>query len=70
MRFSGVLAVALGSVLFAGAVAATQEHRKSFLDQEPPELFVAENGWVNWEGELSLEKLRGHVVWLEFSFLK
>lgn len=36
---------------------------------EAPELQVAEDAWLNWSGEISLEKLRGHVVWLEFSFL-
>ena len=44
--------------------------RGSFLGKRPPELVVPENGWLNWKGgEISISKLRGHVVWLEFSFL-
>lgn len=41
----------------------------SFAGEIPPELVVADDGWINWKGELSLGALRGHVVWLQFSFL-
>ncbi len=44
-------------------------YAKSFTGVHPPELSVPDDGWVNFEGNLSLEKLRGHVVWLEFSFI-
>jgi len=37
---------------------------KSFLNQSPPELSVAE--WLNTEKPLSLKGLKGKVVLLEF----
>ena len=41
---------------------------KSFKDQVPPELVSAPTDWVNASGVVTLEKLRGHVVWLQFNF--
>jgi hypothetical protein len=36
----------------------------------PPALSVGKNAWLNWQGDLSLDSLRGHLVWLEFSFIQ
>ena len=41
---------------------------KSFLKRRPPELQTTAEQWVNQKGTLTLEKLRGKVVWLEFNF--
>ena len=46
-----------------------REYCPNYDGKIPPSLQVAANGWMNYDGELSLEKLRGHVVWLEFSFI-
>ena len=57
---------------FTGLLAHRQEQDKYCPDLDgriPPELRVEPDGWLNVEGELTLEKLRGHVVWLEFSFI-
>ena len=67
-----VLSAVLASpLLMPGTVqeGESPEPFTSFLGEQPPELVVSDNGWTNWEGEVSLRKLRGHVVWLEFSFL-
>ena len=41
---------------------------KSFKNHVPPELVSAPSHWVNANGAVTLEKLRGHVVWLQFNF--
>ena len=46
-----------------------REYCPNYDGKIPPSLQVSANGWMNYDGELSLEKLRGHVVWLEFSFI-
>ena len=41
----------------------------NFLNQVPPD-FSSSGQWLNSEVPLTLSALRGHVVWLEFSFLR
>ncbi len=40
----------------------------SYLNQVPPEL-PTDSPWINSLEPLTLDALRGQVVWLEFSFL-
>jgi hypothetical protein len=39
------------------------------LGKAPPELVGGTEDWLNDKDALKLEKLKGRVVWLEFSFL-
>lgn len=62
-------------VLLGAGSARADETKKiysnSYLGKPPPELTAPKQDWLNTSGKaLSLEKLRGQVVWLEFSFLK
>lgn len=61
-------AILLGAV----AVALAQDDKpyyNSYKDKTPPELVSEKEHWLNAKQPLSLEKLRGRVVWLEFSFI-
>jgi thiol-disulfide isomerase/thioredoxin len=42
----------------------------SYLGKTPPELVSRKDQWLNAPEAITLEKLRGKVVWLEFGFLK
>lgn len=44
-------------------------HTNSYKGKAPPELEVAKENWVNAKDAVKLGKLKGRVVWLEFSFL-
>lgn len=67
---SRLLTLATVTAITQAAFAQPEDgYAKSFTGVRPPELSVPDDGWVNFEGDLSLEKLRGHVVWLEFSFI-
>ena len=44
-----------------------EERMKSFLGERPPELVFESEWWINTE-PLTLEKLRGKVVWLQYHF--
>lgn len=41
--------------------------RKNLLGKEPPELVADKDHWLSGP-PVSLEKLRGRVVWLQFNF--
>jgi hypothetical protein len=41
----------------------------SYKGQAPPEIVSEAGQWLNAKEALSLEKLRGRVVWLEFGFI-
>ena len=41
---------------------------QSYLGKQPPELVSDANHWVNGDEKLTLDKLHGKVVWLEFNF--
>lgn len=47
--------------------AGTKHFFNSYLGKVPPELQAQPAHWVNHE-PLTLEKLRGKTVWLEFNF--
>lgn len=51
------------------AALALQEDQNSYLGKAPPELQSDREHWLNVKEPLALEKLKGRVVWLEFSFL-
>jgi hypothetical protein len=44
------------------------EYAKTLLDEVPPPLETTAVTWVNADVPLSLESLRGKVVYLEFGF--
>ena len=72
LRCTASLVLALTALLGSGAAVAQDEQEaffKSFQGKRPPELIDRAEHWLNWKGDISLEKLRGHVVWLEFSFI-
>lgn len=60
------LALLFGAAL-ACAGARGEERMKSFLGERPPELIFESEWWINTE-PLTLEKLRGKVVWLQYHF--
>ncbi len=64
--------LALSMVLAIALNANAQDdapYCPDFNGRTPPELIAGEDGWLNVDGELSLASLRGHAVWLEFSFI-
>lgn len=58
----------IGATLLAAWLSQDQLGN-SYLGKAPPELVGDKSQWLNSEG-LTLERLRGKVVWLEFGFLK
>jgi len=58
----------LPALAIALAAAQGPKTHRSFLGEAPPELVIPEEGWLNAATPLTLESLRGRVVWLEFSF--
>ena len=65
-----LVAMWMSAMVFSSTQAQSVDgYCPNYDGRMPPKLNVAENGWMNYDGELSLEKLRGHVVWLEFSFI-
>ena len=59
-------------ILALAAFGAGQEERifsKSFKGKAPPELASEKDQWINSKEAITLESLKGKVVWLEFSFL-
>lgn len=62
------------TVLALAALAAPQDaeekiYSNSYKGKAPPELASEKGWWINAKEPLALEKLKGKVVWLEFSFL-
>ncbi len=41
---------------------------RSFKGRVPPEIVSSERHWVNASRAVTLERLRGKVVWLQFNF--
>ena len=61
----GFLAAILGTNQFA----LGQKHdRNSYLGKPPPEIVSEPQHWIGAPEPLTLEKLRGKVVWLHFNF--
>jgi len=52
------------------AGAQEQNLGNSYLGKAPPEFANEGARWLNVAGPLTLEKLKGKVVWIEFGFLK
>lgn len=52
----------------AAKKTSAKHYYKSFLGKKPPELKAAAAHWVNQSSAVTLEKLHGRVVWLEFNF--
>lgn len=61
-----------GAILLGAAAAATgqdEPYYNTYKGKAPPELVSEKDQWLNTKNPLTLEKLRGRVVWLEFSFI-
>ena len=56
-------------IAFAPACAQDEKNFNSYKGKAPPELASEKDHWINSTEALSLEKLKGKVVWLEFSFI-
>ncbi len=41
---------------------------RSFKGRAPPEIVSSERHWMNASRTVTLERLRGKVVWLQFNF--
>ncbi len=52
----------------AKKTTGTKHFYNSYLGKRPPELTGAAEHWVNQTSQVTLEKLHGRVVWLEFNF--
>ena len=59
----------IGAALLAGLLLQ-EGGANSYLGKAPPELVSKPEQWFNPPPAITLEKLRGKVVWLEFGFLK
>lgn len=68
-RVAALALVALAG--FAALAEAGQEKRyaNTYLGKSPPEIASEKGDWLNAEGPLTLEKLKGRPVWIEFSFI-
>ncbi len=62
-----VKVLALAALAACGAEG--QEYSNSYKGRTPPEIASEKGDWLNSTEALKLEKLRGKVVWLEFSFI-
>lgn len=61
----GLLAGTFG----ANQIALSQSYdRNSYLGEAPPEIVSAPEHWMGAAEPLTLEKLKGKVVWLHFNF--
>ena len=45
-----------------------KKYYTSYLGKAPPKLTIGEKDWINTKAPLTLEGLKGKVVWLEFSY--
>jgi hypothetical protein len=61
---AGLLTVALGPLALAESPSPL---RKPLLGQTPPELVAGKDDWLAGPA-VSLQKLKGKVVWLQFNF--
>jgi len=64
-----VLAVLLFLVPGSGSAQEGETYCRDYTGEQPPELIAAPGDWMNYDSGLTLAGLRGHVVWLEFSFI-
>ena len=69
-----VRSVLIGLVLpfLSSVIFATEPERRPYyhsqLGECPPELVTRDAHWINARKKLTLRKLQGHVVWLQFNF--
>lgn len=56
------------AALSLGLGAQDKKYRNSYMGKAPPELSGEADQWFNTKEPLSLAKLKGKVVWLEFSY--
>ena len=64
-----VLAGSLFLVSGSGSAQEGETYCRDYTGEQPPELSAAPGDWLNYDSGLTLAGLRGHVVWLEFSFI-
>ncbi len=59
----------LAAILSTNEPALGQKHdRNSYLGKSPPEIVSESHHWIGTPAPLTLEKLKGKVVWLHFNF--
>ena len=75
------LSIGIAALFLAGAVCAQDAEKakakvkkkkiysNSYVGKMAPELGGRKGDWLNQKSPISLKKLRGRVVWLEFSFI-
>ena len=64
-----LIARCLAALLRTSDSAPGQNHdRNSYLGKSPPEIVSESHHWIGASEQLTLEKLKGKVVWLQFNF--
>lgn len=58
-----------GALLAGAAAAAGVEGPPNLVGKAPPTIDIAAKEWLNTKGQVSLDALKGRVVWLEFGFI-
>ena len=49
-----------------GTAAAQKFNHNSYLGKAPPELVSQRSHWLGWRETVTLDRLKGKVVWLQF----
>ncbi len=68
LKSLGICLVAVAVCGIADSVRADNFQYKSFQGMAPPELVSKNEHWVNASGAMSLARLKGSLVWLQFNF--
>ena len=62
----------IGGPLLACSLVATAAAQRfnhnSYLGKAPPELVSQRHHWLGWGEMVTLDELKGEVVWLQFNF--
>lgn len=53
---------------FVPTAAAQKFNHNSYVGKEPPELVSRRDHWLGWHQKVTLNDLKGRVVWLQFNF--
>lgn len=53
---------------FFTTAAAQKFNHNSYVGKEPPELTSRKDHWLGWQVLVTLNDLKGRVVWLQFNF--
>ncbi len=69
MRYALTYALLGAFAWLSPSLAQDDIYSNSYAGEAPPELTAPAENWLNSADALSLETLRGRVVYLEFSFL-